>query len=167
MPLSSGINTRLNENLLAHIDCCVGHDSSTASTTTTTGYAKLIVWASTLGAINCGTAATVVEAEEKSRFVDHLTVSSRLLGITKPADSAHGGSLLEDREDARQSRQRHKDEEEEAGSNDSETFLQGLRDVVAGFLWWDSALEVQAREIWDHVRRSRRGESRESDMFDG
>ena len=107
-----------------------------------------------------------MEAEQKTKFAGYLTVSSEILGFGKPADSAHGGSVLEDREDAGQSRQRHKDEEE-AGSNDSETFLQGLRDIVAGFLWWDSALEVQAREIWDHVRRSRRGESRESDMFDG
>jgi hypothetical protein len=152
MPLSSGINTRLNDTLLAQLDCCVGHDGWTASPTTSTEYAKLIVWASTLGAINCGAGTTVVEAEQKSRFIGHLAASSGLLGIGRPADSALGGSLLEDRADAGQSRQRHEDEEEEAGSNDSETFLQGLRDVVAGFLWWDSALEVQAREIWDHVR---------------
>jgi hypothetical protein len=109
------------------------------------------VWASTLGAINCGAGTTVVEAEQKARFIGHLAASSGLLGIGRPVDSAHGGSLLKDREDAGQSRQRHEDEEE-AGSNGSEAFLQGLRDVVAGFLWWDSALEVQAREIWDHVR---------------
>ena len=166
MPLSSGINTRLNDTLLAQLDCCIGHDGSTASPTTATGYAKLIIWASTLGAINCGAATTIVEAEQKTKFAGYLAVSNEILGFGKPADSAHGGSVLEDREDAGQSRQRHQDEEE-AGSSDSETFLQGLRDVVAGFLWWDSALEVQAREIWDHVRRSRRGESRESDMFDG
>ena len=161
MPSSSGINTRLNNILLACLDCCrIGHDDRMASPATAAGYAKLIVWASTLGALNCGAAAAAssttaaLEAQQKTKFIDYLAFSSGVLGIGSPASFIPRGSLVEAWEDAGQGQFTQRDAGEVAGggaSNDTETFFQELRDIVAGFLWWDSALEGRAREIWHGI----------------
>lgn len=152
-PPSSDINTRLNDALLMQLDCCIGHDDWTASPAKATGYAKLIVWGSTLGAINCGAATAAVEAKQKTRFTALLALSSGLLGIGKPAPFAPERFVVGAREGNQAT---GKDKDKDSGHDDGEASWQELREVLAGFIWCDSALDGLAREVWRDVRLLRK-----------
>lgn len=148
MPISLGLKTRLNETVLTQLDCCIMHDDWTASTMDATGHAKLIVWASMFGAINCGVAATAMEAEQKAKFIAYLASSSILAEIGMPASYAHdyivAGALTGKQATG-------KDEEENSEDDSSDSSWEKLRGVLSGFIWYDSALGALARQVWRDV----------------
>lgn len=113
-----------------------------------TGYAKLIVWASMFGAINCGVAATATEAEQKAKFIAYLAFSSGLAEIDMPAffaqDHDVAGAFAGKRATG-------KDEKENSEYDSSGLTWDKLRGVLSGFIWYDSALGPLARQVWCEV----------------
>lgn len=49
-----------------------------------------------------------------------------------------------------------KDKDKDSGHDDGEASWQELREVLAGFIWCDSALDGLAREVWRDVRLLRK-----------
>ena len=129
-----------------------------------TGYAKLIVWASMFGAINCGVAATATEAAQKAKFIAYLAFSSGLAEIDMPASYAQDHNVAEAFA-GKQATGKDKKENSEYDSSDSS--WEKLRGVLSGFIWYDSALGRLARHVWRDVTILRRVDTGGSKVGEG